>query len=95
MDTKLIRVVESQADASIGKSAQFYAERTDRELLGRLVARYLAAVMFYAVKSHTDASIGKSAQFHAERTDRELLGCPVARYSAVVVVYVVKSHARR
>ena len=27
-------VVKSHADASIGKSAEFHAERTDRELLG-------------------------------------------------------------
>ena len=90
MDTKLTRVVKSHADASIGKSAQFHAERTDRELLGRPVARYSGVVVFLVVKSHADALIEKSAQFHAERTDREVLGRPVARYSGVVVFHVVK-----
>ena len=60
-------VVKSHTDASIGKSAQFHAERTDREPLGRSVARYSAVVVFHVVKSHADASIGKSAQFHAEK----------------------------
>ena len=78
-------VVKSYADAFIEKSAQFHAERTDRELLGRPVARYSGVVVFLVVKSHADALIEKSAQFHAERTDREVLGRPVARYSAVFV----------
>ena len=66
-------VVKSYADAFIEKSAQFHAERTDRELLGRPVARYSAILVLDDVESHADACIGKSAQFHAERTDRELL----------------------
>ena len=40
----------SGADAFIEKSAQFHAERTDRELLGRLVARYSAVVVFLVLK---------------------------------------------
>ena len=78
-------VVKSYADAFIEKSAQFHAERTDRELLGRPVARYSGVVVFHVVKSHADAFVEKSAQFRAERTDRELLGRHVARYSAVFV----------
>ena len=39
-------VVKSYADAFIEKSAQFHAERTDRELLGRPVARYSAVFVF-------------------------------------------------
>ena len=42
----VLYVVKSHADASIGKSAQFHAERTDREPLGRPVARYSAVVVF-------------------------------------------------
>ena len=78
------------ADASIEKSAQFHAERTDREVLGCPMARYSGVVVFHVVKSHADAFIEKSAQFHAERTDRDVLGRPVARYSGVVVFHVVK-----
>ena len=78
-------VVKSHTDALIEKSAQFHAERTDREVLGRPVARYSGVVVSHVVKSHADAFIEKSAQFHAERTDGEVLGRPVARYSAVFV----------
>ena len=78
----VFHVVKSHADAFIEKSAQFPAERTDREVLGRPVARYSGVVVSHVIKSHADAFIEKSAQFHAERADREVLGRPVARYSA-------------
>ena len=80
-------VVKSYADAFIEKSAQFHAERTDREVLGRPVARYSGVVVSHVVKSHADAFIEKSAQFHAEGNDREVLGRPVARDSPVLVFH--------
>ena len=76
---RVSHVVKSHADAFIEKSAQFHTERTDREILGRPVARYSGVVVSHVVKSHADAFIEKSAQFHAERTDREVL----ARYSGL------------
>ena len=42
-------LVESHADAFIGRPAQFPTERTDQELLGRPVARYSAVVVFQVV----------------------------------------------
>ena len=58
MDTKLMHdgpnsvgVVESHADAFTGRPAQFPTERTDREPLGRPVARYSAVLVFHVVKS--------------------------------------------
>ena len=81
-------VVESHADACIGKSAQFHAERTDRELLGRPVARYSAVFLLRwknVVESCRDAYRWWRTKFATERTDRELLGRPVARHSAVFV----------
>ena len=57
----VLNAVESHADACTGKSAQFHAERTDRELLGRHVARYSAVVVLDAVESHADACIATLA----------------------------------
>ena len=54
-------VVKLHADASIGKSVQFHAERTDRESLGHPVARYSAVVVLHVVAS---AGIAKRNQFH-------------------------------
>ena len=45
------------ADAFIEKSAQFHAERTDRELLGRPVARYSGVVVSDVIKSHADGRV--------------------------------------
>ena len=86
-------VVISHADALVEKSAQFHAERTDRELLGRHVARYSAVFVFRwkVVEACRDAYRWQKIKFATERTDRELLGRPVARYSAVFVFYNKKS----
>ena len=59
----MFHVVKSHADAFIEKSAQFHAERTNREVLGRPVARYSGVVVFHVLKSHADAFIEKSAHF--------------------------------
>ena len=59
---------------------KFATESTDRELLGRPVARYSAAFVFLWYKSQFC-----EIKFATERTDRELLGRPVARYSTVFV----------
>ena len=64
---------------------KFATERTDRELLGRPVARYSATFVFLWYKSQFC-----EIKFATERTDRELLGRLVARYSAVFLFYVVK-----
>ena len=58
----------------------FATETTDRELLGRPVARYSATFVFLWYKSQFC-----EIKFATESTDRELLGRPVARYSATFV----------
>ena len=84
----VLNLVESHADAFIGRPVQFPSERTDREPLGRPVARYSAVFVFYVVKKrkHRFSKI----KFYAESFDRELLGRPVARYSTVFFVLLYK-----
>ena len=78
-----LQFIESHGDAFKRCAAQFAFQSFDRELLGRLVARYSAVFVFYiahVVESHADAFKRCTTQFAFQRSDRELLGCRVARW---------------
>ena len=86
----VFHVVKSHTDASIGKDAQFHAERTDREPLGCPVARYSAVVVFHVVAS---AGIAKRNQF--VKSSRNVLGLPRAPECLIILRPVSSAESMR